>query len=194
MLATETPRGGRRGFREGGSLHHQGIVLDRELYLAAHITHTDCSVCGREGEARAAVVSFLELIGLQAIVLHEQPNMGRHLLTKFGQEAELVTIAGVLTTDDDEGRVKDGELAPRARQNVIRELGYFLAHPAQPMVCALITTGLEAPSDFDGIVYIEMAADRKWEAELLPRTGGCKNVRHDQDGSEVVNLTAKSEA
>lgn len=124
-------------------------------------------VHGRNEEARRAVVSFLESVGLQAIVLHEQPNMGRHLLTKFVDEAELVTFAVVVMTDDDEGRAKDGTLAPRARQNVILELGYFLAHLSQPMVCALITPGLETPSDFDGIVYIKMAADRKWEAELL---------------------------
>lgn len=124
-------------------------------------------VHGRNEEAREAVVAFLESVGLEAIVLHQQASMGRHLLTKFIQEAELVTFAVVVMTDDDEGRARDGTLAPRARQNVILELGYFLAHLSQPMVCALVTPGLETPSDFDGIVYIRMAGDRRWEVELL---------------------------
>lgn len=123
-------------------------------------------VHGQNEAARTAVVSFLESLGLAGIVLHEQPNMGRHLLTKFIQEADLVTFAVVLMTDDDVGCVKGGKAAPRARQNVILELGYFLAHLGQARVCALITPGLETPSDFDGIVYIRMDEEDRWKQEL----------------------------
>lgn len=123
-------------------------------------------VHGQNETARTAVVSFLESIKLVGIVLHDQPNMGRHLLTKFIQEAELVTFAVVLMTDDDVGSLKGGKLAPRARQNVILELGYFLAHLGQAKVCALITPGLETPSDFDGIVYIRMDNEQRWQEEL----------------------------
>lgn len=123
-------------------------------------------VHGQNEEARNAVVSYLREVGLRPIVLHEQPNMGRHLLTKFIQEAELVTFAIVLMTDDDTGCRSGGQPAPRARQNVILELGYFLSHLGQPRVCALITPGLETPSDFDGIVYIRMDSAEQWQAEL----------------------------
>lgn len=124
-------------------------------------------VHGQNETARSAVVSFLSRVGLSGIVLHDQPNMGRHLLTKFIEEAELVTFAIVLMTDDDFGSLKGHKLAPRARQNVILELGYFLSHLGQERVCALITPGLETPSDFDGIVYIRMDADARWESELM---------------------------
>lgn len=123
-------------------------------------------VHGQNETARTAVISFLERLGLVGIVLHEQPNMGRHLLTKFIQEADLVTFAVVLMTDDDVGSLKGGKLAPRARQNVILELGYFLAHLGQAKVCALITPSLETPSDFDGIVYIRMDDEQRWQQEL----------------------------
>jgi predicted nucleotide-binding protein len=123
-------------------------------------------VHGQNDEARTAVVQHLRDVGLDPIVLHDQPNMGRHLLTKFIQEAELVTFAVVLMTDDDVGGHRDGELRPRARQNVILELGYFLAYLRQHRVCALITPGLETPSDFDGIVYIRMDAEGRWRQEL----------------------------
>lgn len=124
-------------------------------------------VHGQNEIARTAVVSVLKRVGLEGIVLHEQPNMGRHLLTKFIEEAELVTFAIVLMTNDDVGSLKGGDLAPRTRQNVILELGYFLSHLGQQRVCALITPGLETPSDFDGIVYIRMDDARHWETELL---------------------------
>jgi len=124
-------------------------------------------VHGHNEQARIEVTTFLASMGLVGIVLHDQPNMGRHLLTKFINEAELVTFAVVLMTDDDAGCTKGGTLAPRARQNVILELGYFLAHLGQSRVCALISPGLETPSDFDGIVYIRMDRDHRWKGELL---------------------------
>jgi predicted nucleotide-binding protein len=124
-------------------------------------------VHGQNETARTAVMSILTKVGLEGIVLHEQPNMGRHLLTKFIEEADLVTFAIVLMTDDDVGGLKGADMAPRARQNVILELGYFLSHLGQQSVCALITPGLETPSDFDGIVYIRMDDAGNWKSELL---------------------------
>jgi len=124
-------------------------------------------VHGQNEAARSALIKMLTTVGLEPIVLHEQPNMGRHLLTKFIEEAELVTFAIVAMTDDDMGGREEGKLFPRARQNVILELGYFLSHLGQERVCALITPGLETPSDFDGIVYIKMDSAGNWEKELL---------------------------
>ena len=123
-------------------------------------------VHGQNDAARVSVVAYLRELALEPIVLHDQPNMGRHLLTKFIQEAELVTFAVVLMTDDDVGSLRGRDLAPRARQNVILELGYFIAHLRMERVCALITPGLETPSDFDGIVYIRMDPEGHWRREL----------------------------
>jgi predicted nucleotide-binding protein len=125
-------------------------------------------VHGRDEAARGQVVEFLRHLGLEAIVLHEQPNMGRHLLTKFIDEAELVAFAVVLMTADDVGGTSGDSVRPRARQNVILELGYFLSHLGQARVCALISPGLETPSDFDGVVYIEMSENDRWKDELRP--------------------------
>lgn len=124
-------------------------------------------VHGRNDTARQEVVAFLTSHGLEAIVLHDQPNMGRHLLTKFIAEAELVAFAVVLMTADDVGAANEEPLAPRARQNVILELGYFLSHLGQSRVCAIKSPGLETPSDFDGIVYISMDTDGGWKSNLL---------------------------
>lgn len=135
-------------------------------YEGASTSNRVFVVHGQNVRAKVDVVSFLSTLGLHAIVLHEQPNMGRHLLTKFIDEAELATFAVVLLTDDDEGCRKGAPLLPRARQNVILELGYFLSHLGQAKVCALKTAGLETPSDFDGIAYIEIDAAGNWKEEL----------------------------
>ena len=122
-------------------------------------------VHGSNGAVRASVVELLARYGLQGIVLNEQPNMGRHLLTKFIEEAALTTFAVVLLTDDDVGGKAGQQLTPRARQNVILELGYFIAYLGQDRVCALKAPGLETPSDFDGIVYISMDDTGRWKDE-----------------------------
>ena len=86
--------------------------------------------------------------------------------TKTFAASLMLMLAIVLMTDDDVGGLKDDELEPRARQNVILELGYFLSHLGQSRICALVTPGLETPSDFDGIVYIKMDDDGRWKTEL----------------------------
>lgn len=123
-------------------------------------------VHGRDQVVKDAVVEFLVELGLEPVVLHEQPSMGRHLLTKFMEEAELATFAVILMTGDDVGGESSGPLNPRARQNVIFELGYFLSRLGQSHVCALVSPGLETPSDFDGIVYVPIDDGGQWRAEL----------------------------
>ena len=123
-------------------------------------------VHGRNEAARVAVSDYLRSLGLMPIVLHEQASMGHHLLTKFMEEAELVTFAVIIMTDDDVGAARGEDPRPRARQNVILELGYFLSRLGQSNVCALISPGLETPSDFDGIVYISMRSEEEWQPQL----------------------------
>lgn len=123
-------------------------------------------VHGREQAVKDSVVDYLRELGLEPVILHEQPSMGRHLLTKFMEEAELATFAVILMTDDDVGGRPAGSLRSRARQNVILELGYFLSRLGQRNVCALVTRGLETPSDFDGIVYVPLDEADAWRGEL----------------------------
>lgn len=164
-IETESTDNGTTDF--SGLLNISGELPARRQFVAVNrVPNRVFVVHGQNETVRTAVVAELNRLGLEPIVLHEQPNMGRHLLTKFIEEAELVTFAVVIMTDDDVGSIKEGTLLPRARQNVILELGYFLAHLGQPRVCALISPGLETPSDFDGIVYIRMDERGIWQIEL----------------------------
>ena len=78
-----------------------------------------------------------------------------------------VGFAVVLLTPDDKGAAKDvDELEPRARQNVLLELGYFLARLGRPNVCALRKGDVSIPSDFAGVVWEPMDTGHGWKLAL----------------------------
>ncbi|MFL4399671.1 TIR domain-containing protein [Citrobacter portucalensis] len=74
-----------------------------------------------------------------------------------------VIFAVVLLTPDDEGCVKGGTLEPRARQNVLLELGFFIGHLGRDKVCALKKGAVEIPSDFAGVVWEHMDDNNGWK-------------------------------
>ena len=114
-------------------------------------------VHGHDGAPKAEVARFIEKLGLEAIILHERPNKGRTIITKFREEADGVGFAVVLMTPDDLGKaVAAADLNPSARQNVVFELGFFIGQLKPERVAALVKGNIERPSDFDGVVYISL--------------------------------------
>lgn len=144
----------------------QGIAADESQHEAARIFHPRriFIVHGRDDGPREAVARFVEKIGYEPIILHEQPNKGRTLLSKFSQEATDTGFAIVLMTADDLGGPKDQQTNPRARQNVVFELGFFIGALGPDRVAALLEEGVELPSDFEGVVYIPL--DANWKTKL----------------------------
>lgn len=123
-------------------------------------------VHGHDGEARESVARFLTNIGFVPIILHEQANRGRTIIEKVEANSD-VGFAVVLLTPDDEGRAKDAsQLEPRARQNVLLELGYFIGRLGRENVCALMRGIVEIPSDFAGVVWEPMDAGNGWKQSL----------------------------
>lgn len=140
-------------------------------------------VHGHDGEARESVARFLTNIGFVPIILHEQANRGRTIIEKVEANSD-VSFAIVLLTPDDEGRVKDGgQFEPRARQNVLLELGYFIGRLGREHICALKRGTVEIPSDFAGVVWETMDAGNGWKQSLgreLEAAG------HDIDWNKVM--------
>jgi len=123
-------------------------------------------VHGHDGEARETVARFLGSIGFDPIILHEQANKGRTIIEKVEANAD-VGFAVVLLTPDDLGRAKgDSDLEPRARQNVLLELGYFMARLGRDKVCALRKGDVSIPSDFAGVVWEAMDEAGAWKQKL----------------------------
>jgi predicted nucleotide-binding protein len=111
-------------------------------------------VHGHDGQARQAVARFLERMGLEPVILHEQASGGMTLIEKLEHHGS-VPYAVILLTPDDEGRQHGTDhLRPRARQNVVLELGYFCGRLGRHRVCALYVKPVELPTDWDGVVWI----------------------------------------
>lgn len=124
-------------------------------------------VHGHDGEVREAVARFIsEKLGFEPVILHERPNKGRTIISKFREEAGGIGFAVVLMTPDDLGKAKDAaDLMPRARQNVVFELGFFIGSLGPGNVAAIVKGDLERPSDFDGVVYISFDSE-DWRTKL----------------------------
>jgi predicted nucleotide-binding protein len=124
-------------------------------------------VHGHDESARETAARFIEKLSLEPIILHEQPSSGRTIIEKVEQYSE-VAFALVLLTPDDVGAKNGSEqaLLPRARQNVILELGYFIGKLGRTHVAALVKGESERPSDYDGVVYISMDPAGAWKMLL----------------------------
>jgi len=122
-------------------------------------------VHGHDEAAREAVARFIGDLGFQPIILHERANEGRTIIEKVEAHGD-VGFAVVLLTLDDEGCAKGGTPVPRARQNVVLELGYFIGRLGRNRVCALKRGDLEIPSDFGGVVYEPFDASGGWKLAL----------------------------
>lgn len=119
-------------------------------------------VHGHDNETLQQTARFLEHLHLDVVILGEEANRGRTLIEKFEDHAD-VGFAVVLLTPDDVGGESAEKLAPRARQNVIFELGYFLSKLGRENVCALYVPSLEIPSDYP-VLYVPV--DDNWRINL----------------------------
>jgi predicted nucleotide-binding protein len=127
-------------------------------------------VHGRDDGIKEAAARWVLTLGFTPIILHEQANAGRTVFQKFKDHADRVVYALVLLTPDDVGRLAsatNAELKPRARQNVILELGYFLGALAPGRVCALYGGDLELPSDVNGVLYVQFDLAGAWKYQVL---------------------------
>jgi predicted nucleotide-binding protein len=161
------------------ALLHQSIqalkerIEEQKTLNPAHVAVAQASIAnsnkvflvhGHEGEPKEAVARFLEKIGLNPIILHEQPNLGQTAIEKFEKHADVGFAIVLLTPDDVGGQGQD--LKPRARQNVILELGYFIGRLTRERVCAMKAGDLELPSDILGTVWIDFDAAGGWHQKL----------------------------
>jgi predicted nucleotide-binding protein len=121
-------------------------------------------VHGHDDGLKNEVALFLTRLSLIPIILHEQTGKGRTLIEKLEAHAS-VPYAVVLLTPDDLGGKELNSLNPRARQNVVLELGYFYGRLTREYVCCL-NKGVEIPSDSLGIEYVPYDSAGAWKIKL----------------------------
>lgn len=140
-------------------------------------------VHGRDNAAKQEMARFIEKAGLKPIILHEQASMGKTVIEKLEKYSNVGFAVVLLTPDDVGGEQNKEDLQPRARQNVIAELFYFLGYLGRDRVCALLKGDVEIPSDIGGVVYIELDAAGAWKTSLLREW---KAVGYDIDWEKAL--------
>ncbi len=125
-------------------------------------------VHGHDEVIRERVARFIQSVGLHPVLLSERPNRGRTMLDKLKTESATVRFAVALLTADDVGRARnDVRARPRARQNVIFELGYFTAMLGDGRTAVLFSPGVELPSNYHGVAWIQLDEAGGWKTAML---------------------------
>lgn len=140
--------------------------------LTAEVRNIDNKIFivhGRDIGAKEIVAGFLERIKLEPVVLQDMPSQGSTVIEKFEHYASKVGFAVVLFTPDDVGSLSNdtSNTQPRARQNVVFELGYFIGNLGRNRVCVLTKGNIEILSDYSGVLSIPMDDVGGWTINLV---------------------------
>ncbi|HCB31365.1 MULTISPECIES: TIR domain-containing protein [Acinetobacter] len=122
-------------------------------------------VHGHDKAKKLETARFLEKIGFEAIILHEQASSGKTIIEKLEKFID-VGFGIVLYTPDDVGEAvsKQANLKLRARQNVVFEHGLLIGKLGRDKVIPLVVDhNIELPGDISGMVYM---SDNGWEIQL----------------------------
>lgn len=123
-------------------------------------------VHGRSMEMKKEIKAYFYEIGFDPIILSEQVNGGKTVIEKFEEYAEQAAFAVILLSPDDEGGLRGQHVyRPRARQNVILELGYFIGKLGRSRLLLFRPEeeDLEEPSDISGYCFIPYDAMGRWK-------------------------------
>lgn len=116
-------------------------------------------VHGHDRDARDQLELVLLRLGLQPFILQNNDGGGKTIVEALEKGIyEDAAFGIVLMTPDDFGYSKakgEADRQPRARQNVILEMGMVMAALGRDKMAILQKGALERPSDTDGILRIE---------------------------------------
>ena len=114
-------------------------------------------VYGHDDDARRDLELFLRRLKLDPFVMQNDAKASEVIIEVLEQEIPEHSFGIALLTPDDFGYSKsenDGSRQPRARQNVVLELGMLLGKLGRPKVAILVKGNVERPSDLGGVLYI----------------------------------------
>lgn len=121
-------------------------------------------VHGHHRDSLAQVARVISEIGLEPVILGERARGAATIIEKLEAEGDVGFVV-VLMSPDDVGRLgTEPDLAPRARQNVIFEVGYFIARARRDRVLVFLIDELAWPTDIQGVAYEPF--DNGWRLSL----------------------------
>lgn len=116
-------------------------------------------VHGHDKDARDQLELILHRLGLEPFILQNAESGSQTIIEALEGSLYKDTALGiVLMTPDDFGYSKDGseaERQPRARQNVVLEMGMVMASLGRERMLILKKGAIELPSDVNGLIYHE---------------------------------------
>jgi predicted nucleotide-binding protein len=131
------------------------ISKDSEVKKRISVVH------GHDQTAKEQLELILHKLGLEPFVLVNTSGGGLTIIeaieNEIGPSSERIRFGIVLLTPDDFGYAKlDGKekTEPRARQNVVLEMGMLIAALGRSNVAILKKGHLEVPPDAHGILYL----------------------------------------
>jgi len=131
-------------------------------------------VHGHDDSAKLEVARFIEKIGFEPIILHEQASESRTIIEKIEAYSDVGFGVVIYSPCDIGGKNIDSpDLAGRARQNVVFEHGFLIGKLGRSKVCPLVTGSVETPNDISGIVYTSMDSSN-WQIELAKELRAAK--------------------
>lgn len=150
-------------------------------------------VHGHDEPFRHEVENLVHKLKLEPVVLKDLRSQGRTIIEKLEALDDPAFVLVLATPDDqavdpkktkenltiDTANAKEGQTSVdlpqgtfrlRARQNVILELGYFMARVKRANVLTLMKYDIEWPSDLSGVVYVR--PDSHWKVEVADEMRG----------------------
>lgn len=116
-------------------------------------------VHGHDTTALEQLELVLRRLGLDPYILQNNDGQSKTIIEALEQQIYKEAAFGIiLLTPDDYGYPKskgEDERQPRARQNVILELGMVLASLGRDRMVLLKKGALELPTDVNGVIYLE---------------------------------------
>ncbi|MEW6291289.1 MAG: nucleotide-binding protein [Thermodesulfobacteriota bacterium] len=141
-------------------------------------------VHGRDESAKLEVARFVEKIGFEPIILHEQASGSRTIIEKIESYSN-VGFGIVIYTPCDIGAINTTtppDLKGRARQNVVFEHGFLIGKLGRSRVCPLVKGQVETPNDIADIVYTSMDTG-SWQIDLAKEL---RAVGYQVDFNKVI--------
>jgi predicted nucleotide-binding protein len=163
-------------FSESADIISQDVKINIQSEKMVKEKNKVFIVHGHDNETKQEVARFIESIGLETIILHEQASRSMTIIEKIEHYSSEANFAIVLYTPCDKGRGAKETNVPardRARQNVVFEHGYLMAKIGRENVCALLKGEIETPSDISGVVYTPLDSNGGWKIELTKELKAC---------------------
>jgi hypothetical protein len=153
----------------------EGVILADEIKRPSNDGRTIFVVHGHDPDSKEQLELILHRLELHPFILQNTDGGGLTIIERLehmiGKNAAS-SFGIVLLTPDDIGYARtegDAQAKPRARQNVILEMGMLLASLTRERVAILVKGFVEHPSDVGGIIYFTYKDHVK---EVIPKLVG----------------------